>query len=178
MDNIYLGTNTEAVRQLQNRIQSDIRGYMSKKDIKIERNKVTYTRPETIQAEVRTSPTRTQLRKNYDELLAGKITDNEMKSKAVQYAELMIQPTTFCKLTMNTDTGETPELKVICCLPDHAQKMVSFWINKEVDSQTFAQYVEEFKGYMRTDRVANVIIEKVPKGKAKIKRVTPVFNFA
>jgi len=174
----YLGKNTQGAQALQERIKNDIARYMSKEDIPIDKATVTYTTPLVEQSKTARPPEREEVRKNYNELLARKIQDHNLKDKAIEYAEIMIQPSTFCKLTLKTDKGQDAVLKVICCLPEHAQKMVSWWLHKEIDSNNLPVLAQQFENQMKEDRIAKVHVEKNIGGSAKVTAALPIFSFA
>jgi hypothetical protein len=175
----YMGRNSDAVIEIQQRVERELKRYSNKKDIKIsDPNEITQTEYSPQSTGTNILPTRSQLNKNYDDLVYTKIKDKNMRMKAIDYAELMIQPTTFCKLELHSNKGKSAELKIICCLPEHAQAFANFWVGKTIDSNQFKTIVSKFEGEMKKYLISNVIIEEAPRTECRITEIKSTFTFA
>lgn len=177
--NNYMGTNTEAVKRLQRKIERDLQYSTSRKDIKIESNSILNSTNVTTPTQYTSViPTRKQMRDHYDILLKDKIRDARMKDKSIDYSEILIQPRTFCNLDLYDDKKMVANLKVICTLPEHAVHMSNYWIGKKIDSNNFPMLVREFASQMKRHLVATVNIEESPRESTTIRRVNTNFTFA
>lgn len=124
-------SKTNAGKKLLEKIRRDLRSYQNKSEILVEKRElVTKT---SLQLRPTTSYVPAEREKEhqseYDQLLMGKITDPNVKKRAIEYAELIVQPTTFCDLTLNTNQLDNLKLQITCCLPEHAQVFTNWWIS-------------------------------------------------
>lgn len=178
-EEILLGeANPTEIQELMERIRRNIKAYMNKEDIKIRDGTTRGTTPLFHKQATTMLPSRGDMAFHYDNLLQGKVEDPEMKKKAIHYAELMIQDNTWCHLQVKLDSGAIGELKVICCLPEHGQAFANYWIGKEIDSQSWDAYLNEFSNLMRGYKVATVLDKKAPQQGGKVTSVSTTFYHA
>lgn len=177
LNKTYMGTNDTGVQEVQKKVRKVLSNYMNKTDIKIKnRDTINTTTTNFQKTQHNILPTRGQLKYQYNDLLKGKINDPKLKNKTIQFAELLMQDTTYADLTLKTDKGGTAKLKVICCLPEHGQAFTNWWHGQEIDSP-FEQLVKAFESEMKQYRIAKVIITQPPTNTGRVNKTQTNFTY-
>lgn len=178
MNEIELGKETLATKKLFKKTINEIRKYKKKQHITINnRNMTTWSyiyQPKTYAMDL---PKREQYKENYNKLLYQKVNDETLKEQTIKYAEIMIQPTCYCDITMTTDNSKKIRLQVICCLPEHTQIFTNWWQDKTIDSNTLQPLVKSFENYLKKYNIASVLIVQNIQGKGKITTVENEITF-
>lgn len=175
-----LGKDSKATHEILEKIKKTVNKYKNKQDIKIQnRNQVSRTTTKTFTNKPMGQIERPIYAQDYEEILRGKINNENIKKEAINFAELIIQPTCYCELKLGMDKGQSVQLKIICTLPDHEQHFRNFWIGKTLDSPgtNLNELVSRFRTEMRNYNIAEVIIEERPQTGGTIINTTTSFQF-
>lgn len=177
-DKTLMGQDNMAVELTLARIRKKLLQYSKKKDIKIDRDSITNTILPKNNTN-RTPRTRAECKPYYDELLQGKVKNKNTKEKVIQYAELIMQETTYAHLTLTGTNMTDAILKIIACLPEHEQIFTNYWINKKIDSNNFSTLVNKFDRELKNYNIGQVNITQPPRitGTGTIKNTQTLYTY-
>lgn len=179
MINIMEGNNEQATNEILQKIKRKLEQYPNKTEID---KQITHTNPNTtniIQTKKTSEQTnRNQYQQQYEQLLKNKVTDQNVKNKIIEFAELIMQPTTKCQLYLQ-DQGETvAELEIVVCLPEHTQDYANFWIGQTIDSPPeFLHQVRRFQRQMQIKNIGATRIVQTPSKKTTITSITAIYTY-
>lgn len=158
-----LGYGTKQTEYLMEKIKRKLAKQLEIKDIRIANTQILReTNPIFGKSLERVFIPREELRNNYEELLAGKVIEPQMQNRIIEYAELTMQPYTYCDLEAHSKRGQEFTLKIMCCLPEHGQLFANYWIGRRVELDKLDGEVQNFAKEMKEHNISNVIIEQQP----------------
>lgn len=179
---INLTRNTIPAQRLMEKITNDLKKHDTKKDIHVhDRTTITKTTIHHHHNPGTHLPTRQAQTQQYNELLQGKINDKNTHHKAVRYAELVMQETTYVELELKEHTITRAKLKILCALPEHTSIMANHWIGQTLESSqnAFKKQVSIFEKRMKNYGTGNVLIEQANTAKnAKCTNTTSNITYA
>lgn len=163
---------------LMDRIERKLAAYKDKKSIEITSRDVLTTTKITADQKGYVKP-RAYYTEHYEKLLTGKVIGEGMKKRCKDYADIMMQETTYCELELQTRKTTIATINIFCTLPEHIQDFANYWINKTIDSQTFQQMVKDFETTMQSrHNIGQCIIKTTPKQTVTITSCEATLTFA
>lgn len=159
MNEINMSRNERLTEETMLKVKKHIAQYKDKKTIKVDHLSTTKTMMIGTPDKMRQ---RKELLPQYDDLLIGKINDSTTKNEVIKFAEIIMQPTTYCDIELQNKGINIANLKVICCLPDHSNIFAKYWIGKTINYNNFPALVQKFQQLLKNYNISNVIITTPP----------------
>jgi hypothetical protein len=148
--NDYIQMSKRNIQALQARVERDIQQFMKKSDIKVTGTPVTKSSQTFTQrtGEWYEKAQKSEVLNVYEKLSQNKFREGTTQ-KAIEYSELMFQPTCFTNISLKEGSKELAELKVICTLPEHLQAFANYWIGQSIDSNSLKSLVHDFQNKIK-----------------------------
>ena len=124
-----------------------------------------------------------QTRIKYDQLLEGKITDEQLREQIIKHSDQLLRERTSMSILLSgpNKDNKTVEgaLKIIGIGPNEEELIRTYFMNKYISSNEFNPTLEDFKGYMNkmTKNVTEVIPVFAPGERFTVQRIDYVMEF-